>query len=72
MINTDEKRAYEPRDREYIIFVLDGAYARGEGLSQHLHLFDEFEITRAQRNETILASEFNRDEDLVSALVLFG
>ncbi|WEM34382.1 hypothetical protein [Xanthomonas phage X1] len=69
---TDEKRALEPRDREYIIFVLDGAYAHGESLSEHLHLFDEFEITRAQRNEVILASDFGQDEDLVSAITLFG
>lgn len=72
MINLDEKRPLEPRDREYLIFVLDGGYMRCEPLGMHVHLFEEFDITSAQRKEIILASDYNQDEALVSSLVLFG
>jgi len=68
----NEKRELKESDREFIIHALDQSYQSREHLSSCLHLFEAFDITRAQRNEMILASDFAMDEDLVSALVLFG
>lgn len=72
MINTNEKRTLEPRDREYLIHLLDTGYQKREPLGMHTHLFEEFDITTAERKRIILESDYGLDEDLVSTLVLFG
>lgn len=68
----DEKKPLEDRDREYIILHLDAACQRMEPLAMHVSIFEEYDITRAQRNQMILESDYGLDEDLVSTLVLFG
>ena len=72
MNNTNEKRKLEFRDRENCIFILDSGYQCQEPLSMHAHIFDEFDLTRSERNAIILESDYNRDSDLVSTLLLFG
>jgi hypothetical protein len=72
LINLDEKKPLEARDREFIIFSLDKAYEMCEPLASQLFLFEDFEITRAERNQLILESEFRNDEKLVSTIILFG
>lgn len=72
LINLNEKRPVEQRDREYLIFALDGGYEEQEPIAAMMHLFDPFEITLRERNSIILESAYKNDEKLVAALVLFG
>ena len=69
---TDEKRPLEERDREHLIYALDTAYTNQEPNGAMIYIFDDFEITKAQRNEIILASDYKNDDKLVSMLTLFG
>ena len=72
MINLDEKKPFEQRDREFAIFALDTAYQNLEPLGLQMHLFEGFEITQTERNKVIMESDYGRDEKLVSSLLLFG
>jgi hypothetical protein len=72
LTNLEEKKPLEQRDREFIIFSLDKAYEMCEPLASQMFLFDDFDITRAERNKLILESEYRNDEKLVSTIILFG
>ncbi len=69
---TQEKPELTPADREYIINVLDQAYQMAEPLAKHMAIFDNYKISRPERNAIILETDYALDEELVAALLLFG
>lgn len=60
------------KDAEYLVNVLDRNWEMCEHVTVANEEFAKFEMTRAQRNELIRRSKYSNDEQLMSALILFG
>lgn len=60
------------RDAEYLVDVLDRNWEMCEHVTVANEEFARFDMTRAQRNEIILRSQYRNDPQLVAALTLFG